>query len=104
MNVPSVYKILSYTCTNQNILLYFELYFMIETKSKRGQVQPKRWTTPERKLVTSAFKEHIASGELPKKHECEEFLRTNAATMGKRSWTNVKDFVRNLEQKMNKRL
>lgn len=77
---------------------------MIVTKSKRRRVQQKRWTTPERNLVMSAFNQHIKKGELPKKHECEEFLTTNATAMGNRSWTNVKDFVRNVEQRMSKRL
>ena len=76
---------------------------MTVTKSRKTATQ-QRWTTPERKLVMQRFGDHIEKGELPKKKECEEFIKNNVQVMGKRSWTNVKDFVRNVEQKMSKRL
>ena len=74
------------------------------TVTKSNKTRPQRWTTPERKLVMKSFDGHIAKGELPKKKECEEFIKNNPEIMGKRTWTNVKDFVRNVEQKMSKRL
>ena len=82
------------------LTLFYGDFFLTERKSKKQQ----KWTTPERNLVKSAFDQHITKGELPKKHECEKFLNDNATAMANRSWKNVKDFVRNLEQKLNKRL
>ena len=76
---------------------------MTVAKSNKTRAQ-QRWTTPERKLVMNCFDDHINNGELPKKKECEEFINSNSKIMGKRTWKNVKDFVRNVEQKMSKRL
>ena len=58
------------------------------------------WTTPERQATLHAFRTHIQRGVLPKKEECLTFLEDNKKTINpERSWTTVKDFVRNFGRK-----
>jgi hypothetical protein len=69
-------------------------------KIKRKKVQKKAWTTPERNAALETFKKHIRRGVLPKKNECLKFLKDNQTLVNKdRSWTNVKDYVRNYAEK-----
>jgi hypothetical protein len=63
-------------------------------------VPKKAWTTPERRAAIKTFDEHIERGVLPKKNECLAFLEKNKAIIHQnRSWTNVKDYVRNFARK-----
>jgi hypothetical protein len=63
---------------------------------QRKVVEKKTWTTPERKAALKTFQKHIQNGVLPKKNECITFLEENRGIVQEnRSWTNVKDYVRN---------
>ncbi|XP_028415486.1 uncharacterized protein LOC114538508 [Dendronephthya gigantea] len=75
-------------------------------KTKKGRAPQKlvKWTTPERRLVMRSFDRHIKNMELPKKKECVQFLAEHQDVMARRNWKNIKDFVRNQEQKMGDRL
>ncbi|XP_028414257.1 uncharacterized protein LOC114537315 [Dendronephthya gigantea] len=76
-----------------------EILDSIAAKKRRAPQLAIKWTTPERRLVINAFDEQISQGELPKKKECEKFIAEHPHMMAKRSWKNVKDFVRNIETK-----
>jgi hypothetical protein len=82
------------------ILLKIYELFNAGRKIKRKKVQKKAWTTPERNAALETFKKHIRRGVLPKKNECLKFLKDNRTLVNKdRSWTNVKDYVRNYAEK-----
>ncbi|XP_028415615.1 uncharacterized protein LOC114538973 [Dendronephthya gigantea] len=67
----------------------------LEAGQQRKMVAKKTWTTPERKAALKTFQKHIQNGVLPKKNECVKFLEENHGIVQNRTWTNVKDYVRN---------
>ena len=58
------------------------------------------WIDIEQKSAMEYFQEHIESNRLPGKHECLAFLKE---ANSKRSWTKVKDYVRNQIRKAGKK-
>ena len=59
------------------------------------------WTTDEKKAVLTTFGKYLKSGDVPKKDECLMFLEANKQIMqAGRSWSDVKDYVRNVGVKM----
>lgn len=71
--------------------------------SKKIAVVP--WSEAEKSAATKFFKKHILLGKVPKKHECEEFLKLNSQL--KKPWKKVKYFVHNAinsKKKINKKV
>jgi len=52
------------------------------------------WTPEEKTLVLEHFHRYLVEEMLPGKSACEELIRT-APPLRRRSWTNIKDFIRN---------
>ncbi len=52
------------------------------------------WTAGEKKVVMQWFTDHVRKMDVPGKADCVRCINGNPV-LGKRSWTNVKDFVRN---------
>lgn len=52
------------------------------------------WTTEEKTVVKTVFERDILLNRLPGKTAIEKCLQSHACLKG-RSWTNVKDFIRN---------
>ncbi|CAC5406034.1 unnamed protein product [Mytilus coruscus] len=63
------------------------------------------WTTEEMKCVEAAFRKNLSLKRLPGKKECQQLIDQNVV-LHNRSWTMVKDFVRNkivsMERKLHK--
>ena len=78
------------------------MFFYSEDKKKPWTSKAKMWTTAEKRAVLKAFSKHLRNGEILKKDECTEFLKKNKKLMKDRTWTRVKDYVRNLGRKMKK--
>ena len=53
-----------------------------------------KWTKEESDLVLNAFHKYLTTDRLPGKKECLMLITKNKE-LRNRSWTNVKDFVRN---------
>ena len=60
------------------------------------------WTQEESAAVFSFFGRHIRQNKLPGKALCDECIKLNPCLL-RRSWKNVKDYVRNQMSKVPKR-
>ncbi|XP_050056575.1 uncharacterized protein LOC126555514 [Aphis gossypii] len=71
----------------------------IRQTTKKIAVVP--WSEAEKSAATKYFKKHILLGKVPKKHECDEFLKLNSKF--KKPWKKIKYFVHNaINSKKNK--
>lgn len=65
-------------------------------KKKRSYSVRVKWTDPELRAVRGYFAVNLMEKEVPGKGECERFLAENQQLVGHRTWSTVKDCVRNL--------
>lgn len=56
----------------------------------RGRV---RWSAEEKKTVLTYFREHIRRKITPKKHECDELIKSNKHGFLNKDWVRIKTFV-----------
>jgi hypothetical protein len=61
------------------------------TKCLYFYIVGKPWSSTEIEYVNDHFKDNFKNGKLPKKAECEKA----AKELDGRTWSNVKDFIRN---------
>lgn len=60
-----------------------------------GKKSKQPWTTGEKEVVLKFFKEQIKQKVLPGKQVIMKCIIENKDVLGHRSWTKIKDFVRN---------
>lgn len=64
-------------------------------KGKRTMTKSVLWTTPERKVMFSAFGNHLKTKSLPKANECLEVRNTNPI-LRRRTAETMKTFISNI--------
>lgn len=69
------------------------------SKNTKKPLQQKRqlipWTSEQKKIVMSFFKNHIRNNKPPKKHECEELIHLHKEILHNKSWLKIKVYVQN---------
>ncbi|KAK7491276.1 hypothetical protein BaRGS_00017547, partial [Batillaria attramentaria] len=70
---------------------------------KRRHGEKRQWGTAEQEAVHKIFFENISTGNLPGKAEILEAQRVEPS-LGRRSWQNVKDYIRNAITRNSKKL
>ena len=65
----------------------------VSTRIKKRDVKVP-WTAAEKKAVMQFFTDQIRKHVVPGKSDCVRCINSYPV-LGKRSWTNVKDYVRN---------
>ena len=79
----------------QNLPAYVSQEGPETKKTKTGCIAKRMWTSEEIKVVLEECHKHITHPRsLPGKNECEIILKRHKVLRG-RSWTNIKDYVRN---------
>ena len=73
-------------------------------KGEKRAVAKQSWTTAERRAVLDHFSENVKKNELPRKEECLNFLEQHKTVVRNRTWSQVKDYIRNYIVKMGKKL
>ena len=63
----------------------------------------KVWRGEEKKIVLEQFHHHLVKGTLPGKDECLTIIDQNKCLAG-RTWSNIKDFVRNHRDSLKKKV
>ena len=94
----------SHVCKNLHCLYNFYLdtstAITVPPSTKRRKIEKVPWTNQEKKVVLEAFHKHVVGKTLPGKEECKELIERNNC-LSDRSWTKVKDFVRNYKLRAN---
>ncbi|XP_052250734.1 uncharacterized protein LOC127857972 [Dreissena polymorpha] len=65
-----------------------------QRKKNRNNSGKKKWTPQEQRVVMSEFEKYMHLNKCPGKSEREKLLKENPC-LSRRSWRNIKDFVRN---------
>ncbi|XP_057291533.1 uncharacterized protein LOC130614143 isoform X3 [Hydractinia symbiolongicarpus] len=82
---------------NEETHTTYELIKKLAPKTKNGRNWT-GWSDDEKKLLLDSFHKHIIGKSLPGKAECLSLIANNEM-LQKRSWTNLKDWVRNYKRK-----
>ena len=70
-------------------------------KKPRRAFQKKKWNHREKEVVRHHFKGNLTSRVLPTKEQIDSVLSQYPNVFERRSWRNIKDFVRNQIRKKN---
>ena len=83
---------------SNNILLCY-VFLGLPSKRNRSNAIKRNWSEEEIKLVLQAFHKHVVGATLPGKSECMHLVSNNNI-LRNRTWTMVKDFLRNHKNKI----
>lgn len=78
--------------------IYMTLYFSLPSLSEKRRYKRKMWTEEEKQCIWSHFPAEMISSGLPGKAEILAVLHSEPV-LHKRTWQNVKDFIRNNQAK-----
>ena len=67
--------------------------------AKPGKVKKVPWTVKEKKFILENFHNFITGDRLPGILECQQLISRSAGLLARRTWRNVKDWVRNYKKK-----
>ena len=102
INNPRLYSLSHnylYLCSWENSLYYvhefLETVCSVDAPKERIQKKPKPWSKDEKRIVHEYFSKHIDNDILPKKDECLSFMDSYKEIVKDRTWTTIKDYVRN---------
>ncbi|KAK7446630.1 hypothetical protein BaRGS_00040262, partial [Batillaria attramentaria] len=80
-----------------------DFYRDVTEDEERRHGEKRQWGTAEQEAVHNIFFENISTGNLPGKAEILEAQRVEPS-LGRRSWQNVKDYIRNAITRNSKKL
>jgi hypothetical protein len=76
------------------------IYLLVEKRARKKKYWLP-WNDSEKAAVKETFEEYFNKKELPGKHSIEECISRNDC-LSQRTWSVVKDYIRNCQNKMRK--